>query len=156
MDYHDKILPDDKWNSAQKSKTTATNKTQSHNNIYIAHQTKPILKVTPPVNFQFLEKHQQKAYLTAMRLAETLGYNNKTLQPLKLISTQEHIKYLQQLTPSKVSHNRTINFNVEDKNDPINKSNNEMLTETHIIFSVLNCTSFQESHLRSRNSYSML
>ena len=42
-----KILPDDKWNSAQKSKTKATNKTQSHNNVYIAHQTKPILKVTP-------------------------------------------------------------------------------------------------------------
>ena len=89
-------------------------------------------------------------------MAETLGYNNKTLQPLKLISTQEHIKYLQQLTPSKVSHNRTVTFNVKENTDQNSNSNNEMLTETHLIFSVLNCTSFQESHLRSTNSDTML
>merc|ERR1711954_350257 len=107
---HDEILPDDKWNSAQKTKKKATKKTKSHNNVHIAHQTKAILKVTPPINFQFLEKHQSKAYITATKLAETLGYGHNTLQPLKPISTQEHIKYLQQLTPSKVSHHRKVTF----------------------------------------------
>ena len=58
---HDKILPDDKWNAAKKTKTKAIRKTKSHNNVHIAQQTKTILKTTPPVNFQFLEKHQQKA-----------------------------------------------------------------------------------------------
>ena len=112
----DEILPDNRWNSAPKSKSKIQNKTQSHYTVQIAQQ-KQILKFTPPVNFQFLEKHQQKAYMAAARLAETLGYSNKTLPPLKLISTQEHIKYLQQLTPSKVSHNRTVTFYIEEEND---------------------------------------
>merc|ERR1711954_357460 len=64
---HNKILPDDKWNAAKKTKTKATRKTQSHKNVHIAQQTKTILKSTPPVNFQFLEKHQQKAYRTAIQ-----------------------------------------------------------------------------------------
>ena len=93
----DEILPDNKWNSAPKSKSKIQNKTQSHYNVQIAHQQKTILKITPPINFKFFEKHQQKAYMAAGRLAKTLGHSNITLPPLKLISTQEHIKYLQQL-----------------------------------------------------------
>ena len=52
---HDKILPDDKWNAAKKTKTKAKRKTKSHNNVHIAQQKKTILKTTPPVNFQFLK-----------------------------------------------------------------------------------------------------
>ena len=41
---HDEILPDDKWNTAKKSKR----KTKTHNNIHIVQQTQTILKATPP------------------------------------------------------------------------------------------------------------
>ena len=131
-------------------------KTQSNHTVNMAHQQKSILKITPPINFQFIERNQQKAYMTAARLVENLGYSKITSQPLKLISTQEHIKYLQQLTPSKVSHNRMVTFNIKEENDSINNDNNKILMETHLIFSVLNCTSFKESYLRSTVSNTTL
>ena len=72
--------------------------------------------------------------MVARKLVETLGYNKIQSKPLKLISTQEHIKYLQQLTPSKASHNRTVTFKIKEKHDSINNDNNKILTETHLIF----------------------
>ena len=50
---HDEILPDNKWNKAKKTKRKAKTK----NNEHIAQQTQPILKTTPPVDFQFFDKH---------------------------------------------------------------------------------------------------
>ena len=149
---HDKILPDDKWNTAKKTKR----KTKAKNNIHMVQQTQTILKATPPINFQFLEKHQQKAYTKAANLAETLGYTNSRLQKLKLISTQEHMKHLQQLTHSKISHNRTVTFNITEHTNKDGNSNKNIITKEDLIFSVLNCTSLQESHLRSANSNPML
>merc|ERR1712115_106847 len=79
----DEILPDNKWDKAEKSK-----KTHTQHDVNIAQQTQTILKTTPPVNFQFLDKHQQKAYIKATNLATTLGYNNENqLKKLKLITT---------------------------------------------------------------------
>ena len=109
-------------------------KTKTKNGIHIAQQTQTILKTTPPVNFLFLDKHQQKAYTKATNLATTLGYNNSQLHKLKLISTQEHMKYLQQLTPSKVSHNRTVTFNIIEHNNSNNNSNKNIITEEDLIF----------------------
>ena len=51
-------------------------KTKSSHNVNIAQQHKSISKTTTPINFQFIEKNQQKAYMTAKRLVETLGYNH--------------------------------------------------------------------------------
>ena len=148
---HNEILPDNKWNKAKK-----TRKTHTQHDVNIAQQTQTILKTTPPINFQFLDKHQQKAYIKATNLATTLGYNNKNqLHKLKLISTQEHIKYLQQLNPSKASHNKIVTFNIMEHSNSNNNSKN-IITEEDLIFSVLNCTSLQESHLRSENSTPIL
>ena len=147
----DEILPDNKWNKAKKSK-----KTHTQHNVNIAQQTQTILRNTPPVNSQFLDKHQHKAYIKATNLATTLGYNNAhQLKHLKLITTQEHMKYFQQLNPAKASHNKTVTFNIlEHSNNNNNRKN--IITEEDLIFSVLNCTSLQESHLRSENSTPML
>ena len=123
-----------------------------NNNITIAHHNKLILKVTTPINFQFIEKGQQKSYMIANKLVENLGYIKKPTRSLKLISTQDHIKSLQQLTPSKASHNKNVTFNIPETHHTKSSKDNETLTESHLIFSVLNCTSFKESFSRSINS----
>ena len=86
--------------------------------------------------------------MVAKKFVENLGYNKIPSKPLKLISTQEHIKALQQLTPSKASHNKNVTFNIPETHHTKSSKDNETLTESHLIFSVLNCTSFKESFFK--------
>merc|ERR1711954_259971 len=113
-------------------------------NVNIAQQTQSILKKTPPVNFQFLDRHQSRAYTKATNLATTLGFH--------IPHRPKHIKVIfQQLNPSKANHNRKVHFNtLEHTNN--NSKRKSIITEEDLIFSVLNCISLQESHLRSENS----
>merc|ERR1712114_16578 len=84
-------------------------KTRTQHNVNIAQQTQTILKKTPPVNFQFIDRHQHRAYTKATNLANTLGSNSPhKLKPIKSISTKKHMRYFQQLNPSKASHNRKV------------------------------------------------
>merc|ERR1712082_481008 len=87
----DEILPDNQW------KTQSQN-TRNQHNVNIAQQTQSILKKTPPVNFQFIDRHQSRAYTKATNLANTLGSNSPhKLKPIKSISTRKHMRYFQQL-----------------------------------------------------------
>merc|ERR1712115_443593 len=147
----DEILPDNQWNKAKQSQ-----KTRTQHNVNIAQQTQSILKKTPPVNFQFIDRHQCRAYTKATNLATTLGYHiPHRLKHLKVISTQEHIRHFQQLNPSKAGHNRKVTFNIL-KHTNNNSKRRSIITEEDLIFSVLNCISLQESHLRSENSTPIL
>merc|ERR1711954_327452 len=141
----DEILPDNQW------KTQSQN-TRTQHNVNIAQQTQSILKKTPPVNFQFIDRHQSRAYTKATHLANTLGSNSPhKLKPIKSISTKKHMRYFQQLNPSKASHNRKVHFDILEHTNN-NSKRKSIITEEDLIFSVLNCISLQESHLRSENS----
>merc|ERR1711954_310798 len=147
----DEILPDNKWNKTNKSK-----KGHTQHNVNRAQQTQTILKKTPPVNFQFIDRHQCRAYTKATNLATTLGCDiPHKLKPIRTISTQKHMRYFQQLNPSKAGHNRKVHFNILEHTNNNSKRKN-MITEEDLIFSVLNCISLQESHLRSENSTPIL
>merc|ERR1711954_302860 len=141
----DEVLPDNQWK-------TQSQKTRTQHNVNIAQQTQSILKKTPPVHFQFLDRHQSRAYNKATNLATTLGFHiPHRLKHIKVISPQKHMRYFQQLNPSKANHNRKVHFKILEHTNN-NNSKKSIITEEDLIFSVLNCISLQESHLRSENS----
>merc|ERR1711954_296250 len=124
----DEILPDNKWNKAKKSQ-----KTRTQHNVNIAQQTQKILKKTPPVNFQFLDRHQYKAYTKATNLATTLEYHiPHRLKHLKVISIQKHMRHFQQLNSSKAGHNRKVTFNILEHTNNNSKRKSIITTTTTI------------------------
>merc|ERR1711954_331425 len=123
----DEILPDNQWNKAKQSQ-----KTRTQHNVNIAQQTQTILKKTPPVNFQFIDRHQYRAYTKATNLATTLGCDiPRKLKPIKVISTQKHMRYFQQLNPSKAGHNRKVNFNINTPTKTQTKTHTHTNTHKH-------------------------
>ena len=142
----DEILPDETWNPDTNSKTQNT--TQSTHDINIAQKCKSILKTTTPITSNIIDHSQKKAYHAASHLAQQLGYKSAIQHETRqYLNTKEYIEQLQPFKPQKASHNRKIAFQIPDTKKPHHPP--AILTEHHLIFSVIECISFKESFLRS-------